>query len=420
VKVLILSTNELEGGAARAAYRLHQGLLEQGTDSHMLVQSRSTEHPRVHAPQAKINRGLSAIRPTLDQLPMALFAPAGRQGFAAQWFPDQLAGRVKRLQPDILNLHWVCKGFLKIETLSHFSAPIVWTFHDMWAMTGGCFYAGDCAAFQQECGKCPKLESRRGNDLSRWVWRRKKRAWRDVAVTVVCPSRWMARQAAQSALFAGRRIEVIPNGLDLQRFRPFERSQARDMLGLPQNKHLLLFSAVRASHNPYKGFSLLPAIFERLSGIGALDQVELVVLGETDAQAVSSMPVHTHLLGHLHDEVSLALAYSAADVLLAPSLQDNFPNSVLEALACGTPVVAFNVGGIPEMVEHQADGYLVDAGDTASFAAGVRWILEDAGRRAVLSGQARQRAVAQFDQSIQVRRYLELYAQLLGSSGLPG
>ncbi len=412
MKVVLVSTSDFRGGAARAAFRLHQGLRRLGCDSQMLVQSRESDDPRVHAPEGKLARGFAALRPTLEQLPLRILAPAVRLPFSTQWFPDDVNRRLRKLQPQVVNLHWFHKGFLRIESLPRLPSPLVWTLHDMWAFTGGCHYAGDCDHFHSKCGACPQLNSRRVNDLSRWVWQRKQRSWQKADFTLVCPSRWLAGQASQSALFAGRRIEVIPNGIDLERYRPFPKGQARDWLRLPQDKMLILFSAMGGPSNPNKGFQYLAPVMQALHSAGWGDRLGWMLLGETHAEQIAGLPGRVISMGHLHDDLSLALVYAATDILIVPSLQDNLPNAAMEALACGTPCVAFEVGGIPEMVDHLENGYLAQPGDPQSLAAGLEWALGDDDRLSRLAQMARQKAVRAFDQKVQAARYLDLFQEL--------
>jgi glycosyltransferase involved in cell wall biosynthesis len=413
VKVLSFSTTEMEGGAARAANRLHQGLLGVGVDAYLMVQSRSTSSDRVISAPSKFGRGLNVLRPSLDQLPLYVCGRKGLGSFACQWFPDAIHSQVQSLRPNVLQLHWVNKGFLRIETVGRLAQPIVWTLHDMWPMTGGCFHSGECERYMVNCGSCPKLDSRRERDLSRWIWRRKRRAWGSKSITVVCPSEWMAKRARTSSLFAGRRIEVIPNGLDLQRYRPVERNLARQWLGLPQECRLIMFSAVKGELNPFKGYQYLPDLLEELDALDWRERLELVVLGDVSTDVLSRSPLRTHYLGHLQDEATLALAYGAVDVFIAPSVIDNLPNTVMEAMACGTPTAAFQVGGIPEMIDHQENGWLAAPGKVDELAAGVDWILQDSERGKRLGLQARRKALQEYDQELQAKRYLALYQDLL-------
>ena len=413
MKVVLVSTTESRGGAGRAANRLLSGLNSAGVDTHMLVQSRSTADPRVVSATRKLASGLDALRPTLDQLPLYLFGPAGLRRCATAWFPDRLAKEAARLQAELIHLHWVANGHLQIETLERLKRPFVWTLHDMWPMTGGCFHSWDCQRFQVQCGACPQLNSTHEKDLSRWVWRRKLRAWQNASLTLVCPSQWMAEKAKRSSLFAEKDIRVIPNGLDCQRFHPLDRQEARQWLKLPVDKKLILFSVIKGADNPYKGFNLLPQFFANLNSSGWEGKIELVFLGQVSAQDVQEIPVPVHRLGQLTDDIALALSYAAADVFLSLSVIDNLPNTVMEALACGTPVCAFRVGGISEMVDHQTNGYLADEGDIQGITAGMDWVLQDKPRFERLSKQARLKALRSYDMQEIARQHISLYQELV-------
>ncbi|MBN2547923.1 MAG: glycosyltransferase [Anaerolineales bacterium] len=409
----MLNTSDLEGGAARAVYRLHQGFRSLGIDSQMVVQRSITHQRYIHAPQSKLDRGISALRPSIDQLPQWLFAPSGMTEYSMGWFPDRVASRVWALKPDIVHLNFLGKGFVRPETLPRFHRPLVWTLHDEWAYTGGCYHAGSCERYKASCGVCPKLESRHENDFSRWVWQRKQRAWHNLSITLVCPSRWLAERAGRSSLLSGQDVRVIANGVDLERFKPLDRQTARQWLNLPQEKRLILFSAVRAAQNPYKGFQFLPELLQRLSDLGWQERMELLILGEGDAQDFPEAALPVRWFGHVQDEITVALLNAAVDVLVVPSLQDNLPNTVIEALACGTPCAAFRVGGIPEMLDHQENGYLAALGDASDLAAGVHWILEDPVRYGHLTLQARQTAEGRYDLFQQARQYASLFEELI-------
>ena len=240
----------------------------------------------------------------------------------------------------------------------HFKRPVVWTLHDSWAFTGGCHIPGDCQSYRGEMWPLPQLGSKHAWDLSRWIWNRKDKFWRDDHLTIVTPSQWLADCARSSSLLKQRRIEVIHNGLDLNQYRPVEKHEARAILGLPQERKLVLFSAMNATYDSNKGFRYLEAALRQLAEAGWHDRMELIVVG----QSTPSTPVNTgvphRFLGVLRDEISMRLVYSAADVTVLASAQENLPNSIMESFACGTPVVAYNVGGIPHLVEHRTTAIL--------------------------------------------------------------
>jgi glycosyltransferase involved in cell wall biosynthesis len=378
----------------------------------MFVQEKQSDNPNVFGPEGKWNKGLYSLRPTLDVLPRYLINKADKQ-ITPGWVPGGPLQGVLTSNPDVVHLHWVNKGFFPIQSTPRLPGAIVWTLHDMWPFTGGCHHSMACDRYTTNCGCCPQLESNREIDLSRWIWRRKAHAWGQIELVIVTPSQWMATQAAKSALFNKRRIEVIHNGLDLKRFHPFDRSLVRQWLGVPKDKFLLLFSAIKGSKNQYKGFHYLEEILSRLDSRFSADDLELIVLGESQSSDVDKFHFPLHFMGQLHDEISLSLVYAAVDCFLAPSVIDNFPNTVMEAMACGTPCIGFRVGGIPEMIEHQENGFLAEAYDCEMFARGIQWVIEDQDRWGRLSQNARDEAVRMFDYNDQALKYLELYNEII-------
>jgi glycosyltransferase involved in cell wall biosynthesis len=413
LKSLILNTSDIIGGAARAAFRLHKGLCGIGVDSKMFVQAKDSDDNNVVGPNSKLSKGFALIRPTLDSLPLSLYPQRDRVIFSPAILPDRLPNVLNRLVPDLVHLHWVAEGFMRIESLGKFRKPIVWTLHDSWAFTGGCHIPFDCNRYTDSCGLCPTLASSRENDLSRKVWARKKRAWKTLDLTIVAPSRWLGECARASSLLRDFPIEIIPNGLNLDCFKPVDKKVAREILALPEGKKLILFGAMDSTTDYNKGFHLLSPTLQKLLRDGQSDEVELVVFGASEPVNPPDFGLKAHYMGRLHDEVALALLYSAADFFVLPSIQENLPNTVMESLACGTPVVAFNVGGVPDMVEHKKTGYLAKPFDTEDLARGIDWILEESGRTENLGRAAREKAVKEYSLELQAERYIKLYKEIL-------
>jgi glycosyltransferase involved in cell wall biosynthesis len=416
LNALLLSIADGSGGAARAAYRLHQSLRKTDIDSHLLVQSKVTDDPTSITLQNKIEKGLASLRPAINAIPLKLFTQADSKTYSIQWLPERVATKVNQLNPELINLHWICDGFLKIETLPKFKTPLVWTLHDMWPFTGGCHYSGECDRYTEHCGCCPQLGSEQSFDFSSCVWQRKHKAFKVLNLTLVTPSQWLANCAQSSSLFRGRRIEVIPNGLDLQIYKPIDSHMARQILNLPQDKQLILFGAVRATSDRRKGFHFLQPALHQLSQITQRDNIQLVIMGASAPPHPLNLGFETHYLGTLKDDVSLALAYSAADVFVAPSVQDNLPNTVLEAIACGTPCVAFDIGGMPDLIKHKHNGYLARPYEIEDFAQGINWILDDRERLQKLSEASRAKAEQEFTLTLQASRYRDLFQEIVEAS----
>lgn len=362
---------------------------------------------------------MSKVRPFIDRIPLKLY-DWQKTPFRSACIGRNIIDHELVKKTDIVNLHWIAGGFLSIRGISRLvklGKPIVWTLHDMWAFTGGCHYSGDCEKYIDSCGACPQLNSDKDNDITRKIWRRKKRAYKDLDLTIVTPSRWLAECAKRSSLLSDLEVEVIPNGLNTNIFKPIEKLAAKTILNLPKNKKIILFGAISATANKLKGFKYLKEAISKLEKMKTFDKGKLClgIFGASHSRDIEKISFQVKFLGRLHDDFSLALSCSAADVFIIPSLQDNLPNTVMEALSCGTPVVGFNIGGIPEMLEHQVNGYLSRYKDSQSLAEGIKWILEDENRAFKLREAARRKAVEKYTLKIQAERYVDLYKALLQS-----
>ncbi|MCU0550689.1 MAG: glycosyltransferase family 4 protein [Leptolyngbya sp. Prado105] len=414
MKVLLVSTSDLEGGAARSTYRLLQGLKRIQADAQLLVQMKESSDRSVIG--AKSTSGIanvkSGIRLTLDHLLPKFYRHSTGSDFSPQWLPGTILNSVSSINPDVINLHWIQNGYIQIEALKQLKKPIVWTLHDMWAFTGGCHYTEDCTRYLSSCGQCPQLGSHQAWDMSRWNWQRKAATWSKLNLTIATPSRWLADCARSSSLLREVRVEWIPYGIDTEHYKPFDRTIARQILGLSQDKKLILCGALGATSQKRKGFHLLQAALQSLGEWR--DRAEVIIFGANEPENPPDLGLKSRYLGTLGDDYTLALVYSAADVFVAPSLQDNLPNTVIESLACGTPAIGFNIGGFPDLIEHQQNGYLAQAYDVDDLAQGIVWILEDAARQQQLSDRAREKAEQEFTLERQAQQYQALYAELVG------
>lgn len=412
MKVLLLNTNDISGGAAIAAYRLLRGLQQNGVQAQMLIQSKKNDDYSVIGPETKWQKLFGMLKPTLDSIPVRFYKKRKKVIFSPAIIPDNISKKVKNINPDIVHLHWIAEGFIKIESLDKMKKPIVWTLHDMWAFSGGCHYDEECGKYISNCGRCPVLNSNKQKDLSYKIWKRKKKAWENLDFTIITSSSWLGECAKKSSLFNKTRVEVIPCGIDLNRFKPIDKNIARNILHLPKDKKLILFGALSALSDKRKGYSLLKEALKKISSKENKD-IELVIFGSSRPKDEENLGFKTHYLGRLNDEISLALVYSASDTMIVPSIQDNLPNTIMESISCGTPVVAFDVGGIHDMIDHQKNGYLAILFDTTDLAHGIKWVLEDNIRWRKLSENARLTVVNKFDIIKVAKRYENLYKDIL-------
>lgn len=421
MRVVQLSKADRGGGASIAAFRLHGGLRAEGIESFMLVNNKYTSDSHVVCPSSRMARTWASMAPFLDAFPLRLLVRGrGREKLSLNWIPDNIRSRLATLKPDVVNIHWVNDGFMRIETFPRLEYPVVWTLHDMWAFCGAQHYVGDDQ--QYLTGYSSVRTSRHvGWDANRWVWNRKHRAWSKLKrFVVVTPSVWLGDCVRASNLMGHLTVKVIPNGVDHHIFKPLDRKFARDVLGLPQDSKLVLFGAGGVADDPRKGFAYLVTALKSLAteSKNSQNNIDLVIFGSPNRNIGLEGIFRTHFLGKLRDEISLALAYSAADVFVAPSQQDNLPNTVLESLACGTPVVAFNIGGMPDMIVHEECGYLATPFDTNDLAKGVQHILGLSGNSSSirLRDAARTRVTENFTLPIQAQNYVNLYQRLVDGS----
>lgn len=413
MKVLHLSTYDTSGGAARAACRLHKGLLTGGIDSQMLVQDKLGNDTTIIGSQGNFGKFSGRyLRPRIDTLPIKVYRHHSTSPFHFQWIPSTILRKIKAIDPDIVHLHWINDGMISIEELSNINKPIIWTLHDMWPFTGGCHYAGECIQFINKCGNCPQLDSNCTWDLSRFNLIRKNRSWSNSDISIITPSHWLSECARNSFLFRNNRIEIIPNGIDLDLFHPISKVIARKVLKLPENNKIILFGAVRSTSDRRKGFHFLQPALKKLSEEFS-EKIELVIFGASKPVPAPDFSFDCRYIGALNDEISLAILYSAADLFICPSLEDNLPNTIVESLACGTPCVAFNIGGMPDMIGHMKNGYLSEPYNPIDLAHGIKWILSDPIRHASLALTARSDAEKSFDIKKTAQRYLSLYTELL-------
>ena len=418
MRVLIVNTAERTGGAAIAANRLLHALNHNGVEARMLVRDRKTDSPQVTSipPSWRLRakflweRGIIWLANGLSKrnLFQVDIANAGTDITRMEAFK----------QADVIHLHWVNQGFLSLGDMERIMAsgkPVVMTMHDQWYFTGICHYSSDCDKYQTQCSHCPMLTGGGiGTDLARRVYDRKRTIYSLKPMAFVGCSRWMADLARKSPLTQDHLVTNIPNAIDTDVFTPMDQAAAREHHALPADKRLLLFGAQRIT-DERKGFRYLKEACEHLvqNYPELARQMGVVVLGGDAETVKSALPLPVYTVGYLSNEAEIAQLYNAVDLFVTPSLQDNLPNTIVEAMSCGTPCVGFNVGGIPEMISHEQDGYVARYRDSQDFAHGIIWCLDD-NRLTTLRQKARADALNTYSESAVASRYQEIYRSLLG------
>lgn len=413
-----VNTYDIVGGAARAAYRLHKGLCRLEQESYMLVAERRSEDSSVSnfkPPTDLPSRLRRRFRSKLIDRCFARYRASRPTGY--ELFSDDRSqygiDLLKQLpQCDAVNLHWIA-GYVDYQ--SFFAkvperTPVVWTLHDMNPFTGGCHYDHGCSRYKDKCGACPQLGSNDRNDLSNQIWKRKYKTFKRIPpnkLHIVALNQWMADEVKKSSLLRRFPISIIPNGLDTEVFTPRDSNVARDALEIPREAKVILFIA-GSLNNRRKGFDM---VLQALAGMSDLPSLFLLTLGSGKPSV--EFPIPNLHLGHIANERLLSLVYSAADLFVIPSLQDNLPNTVLESLSCGTPVVGFDVGGIPEMVRSSVTGMLAPPQDVKALQTTIIQLLKDDNRRREMAANCRRIAVEEYSLEVQAQRYVELYEQIL-------
>jgi glycosyltransferase involved in cell wall biosynthesis len=416
MKILILNTSDKSGGAAIACYRLFCGLKNPKNDNiKLLVKNKISDDVDVLTESSLTKKILSQIKSVLDELLVKFIKTENKILHSPAVFSSLDFKKIKEFNPDVIHLHWICGGFVSvkdIKKLAKLNKPIVWTLHDMWAFCGAEHYVRDTKRYIEGYNKNNRPNFEKGLDLNKWTWKRKMKHWSKIDFNVVTPSRWLAECAGESHLLKNKRIEVIPNGIDTKIFKPIEKEIAREILNLPQNKKLVLFGAMNATKDPRKGFEFAKKAMRELSEKKENEDMELVVFGASEPEEEVDFGFKVNYLGKISDETSLALIYSAVDVFVTPSLEDNLPNTIMESLTCGNPCVGFNIGGIPDMIDHKNNGYLAECKNSKDLAEGIEWVLEDSNYEKICQN-ARERATKNFNVKVIVEKYIDLYKSIL-------
>ena len=419
MRVLIINTSERIGGAAIAANHLMDALRNNGIQAKMLVRDKQTENISV----ISLNKSLWKIWLFIWERVIIwkanhfkkhnLFAiDIANTGTDITTLPEFK-------QADIIHLHWINQGMLSLKNLQKIflsGKPIVWTMHDMWACTGVCHHARECNKYHKECNFCPYLYNGGSKkDISNQVFNKKQELYKLSPITFITCSQWLKEKAAQSALLTNHTIINIPNPINTNLFKPRNKQEARTNSGLPTDKKLILFGSAKIT-DKRKGIDyfiesckILAQKYPQL-----INEVGVVVYGKDSEQLKSLIPFQVYPLNYISSEKELVNIYNAVDLFTTPSLEENLPNTIMEAMACGIPCVGFNVGGIPEMIDHLHNGYVADYKSTEDFANGIHWALSE-GEYQSLSEEARRKVTSSYSENTIAKRYIEIYNKIIGN-----
>lgn len=415
IKVLAVSFSDNGGGAANAAFRIHNGVnsLPCGIYSQMFVKEKQTNGEDVLSlssflPHHFLYRAFDwfalKIKNKIQHAQWNRY-PYQEPLFMSDLRSTRLGGALEKLEYDVLHLHWINKRFIDLEKLPK-NKPIIWTLHDSWPFTGVCHVPYDCRGYEKDCGRCPMLHSDNPKDLSHEVWSGKKKAYKQLNLHIVTPSRWLADCARKSSLLKDCDIRVIPNCIDTDVFCPENKVEACKLLGLDSSKRYILYGAVNALTDPNKGYGYLRDAIQKQNWP---DDLELIVIGaDKDLDDIKNIP--THYFGYIGGD-RLVAAYRAADVMVVPSLSENLSCAIMESLSCATPVCCFNIGGNGDMVEHHVNGYLAKEKDAEDLGKGILWCLENNSDNH-LGKAARESVIHKYSIPVVAKQYAELYEEV--------
>ena len=409
MRILIVNTSERTGGAAVAANRLMKALNNNGAKAKMLVRDKETDSltvvPLLHSSRLRWHflweRLVIFCRLHFSRLHLfeVDIANAGSDITKLPEFQEA----------DVIHLHWINQGMLSLKGIQKIlksGKPVVWTMHDIWPATALCHVTLGCHHFTSQCGHCRLLPGGgSSHDFSTTIWQRKQHILSEGNIYFVACSHWLESEAKRSALLNGQKITSIPNPIDTRIYKKGNKQEARQRLGLPLDKKLILFASQRVT-NVNKGMDYLIEACRQLQ----LADAAVVILGGHAEEVVSQLSLEAYPLGYVNEEQRIVDVYHAADVFVLPSLSENLPNTIMEAMACGVPCVGFKVGGIPEEIDHRRNGYVAEYRSAEDLARGIRWILADADYEE-LSKNAIHKVMQNYSQQSVALKYLDVYHQ---------
>jgi glycosyltransferase involved in cell wall biosynthesis len=416
MKVIHINFSDTMGGAARAAYRIHSSLRQADIDSRMWCNHSLSGDWTVEGPNLKRDKALVLLRKQLGITFSKTLKTSNPILHSPAILPSNWVHKINASDADVVNLHWVAGEMLSIKDIARIKKPVVWTLQDMWAFCGAEHYTNS-QRWMDGYWANNRPEDEAGFDLNRWTWERKLKNWKQ-PIQIVTPSDWLGECVARSALMKIWPVSIIPNPINTASWTPIKKTVARSLLGLSPGKSFLLFGAVEGTTNYYKGFDLLLAALTHLKGYAVAKDLQIIVFGKRPAKiSLEDFSFPIHFAGYLHDDISLRLYYSAADVMVTPSRLEAFGQTASEAHACGTPVVAFNNSGLSTVVSHQKTGYLAKAFDVTDLAYGISWVLKEK-KNDFLNTNARLKAEESFSYPHIAEQYRLVYKKVIGNHNL--
>ena len=418
MKITLINKDDFGGGAAMACLRLFKALKANDLDVSMLVQRKTVPDESVKSTvHNKFDKYRSDFNFLYERLSFILKErdKSVRFAFSQANAGSDIVDEDDIKNADLLHLHWINGGFLSLDNINSLlklNKPVVWTLHDMWPFTGGCHYSGDSERFLNECGNCHFLKHPSPNDISHIGWSKKQAIYNsNPKITFIACSNWMRDMALKSSLLRGNEVITIANPIDVDIFSKQDKTLSRQRWGVPVDARVILFGAANINHTRKGIYYLIEALHKIRETESDMNQViQVVMFGKSKDFDFKRIPFPVISLPIINSESDIAEIYSLADVFVLPSLEDNLPNMAMEALSCSTPVVAFDTGGVKDMVDHCENGYLAEYTSSGDLAKGILYVLRDSGNLAL---NARAKILENFSYPIIAEKHIQLYNRLL-------
>ncbi|RGM49933.1 MULTISPECIES: glycosyltransferase family 4 protein [Bacteroides] len=417
MRILLINTTEKIGGPAIAASRLMEALKNNGIKAKMLVRDKQTEQITVVELKHNWRMVWKFVWERIVIWKANHFKKNNLFAVDIANTGTDITSLPEFQQADVIHLHWINQGMLSLKNIEKILAsgkPVVWTMHDMWPCTGICHYSIGCTNYEQECHNCPYIYANGKKDLAYRTFYKKQKLYKKNRIHFVTCSRWLGELAQKSALFHDHKVISIPNPININLFKPHNKNAARDKYMLPHNVKLVLFGSVKIT-DQRKGINYLiescHLLFKKHPELK--EQLAVVAFGNQSRQLENLLPFKVYPMDFLKNEHQLVDIYNAVDIYVTPSLEDNLPNTIMEAMACGIPCVGFNVGGIPEMIDHLHNGYVAQYKSSEDFANGIYWTLTEPDYPS-LSEQACRKAVTHYSEGTIAKKYIDLYNKVTG------
>jgi len=419
LKVCHISSSDTGGGAARAAYRVHKSLVKNSEKinihSFMRVINKISDDPDVISGPPNNNNLNYLFHKILNKFARSAYYSDNINFSSIAWPKTGLAKELNNMfynkKLDIVNLHWLGSNTISIDEIGKLKMPVFWRLADQWAFCGCEHYTKLTDKNSNEKEDIQYIKGYKNFDLNTIMWKKKIKSWKS-NINIVAPSNWIANCARKSFLFKNSKIKVIPTPLDLQKWAPLDMKMARSILNLPMDKALILFGAQGGLSDMRKGGGFFLQALQKLSSITSTN-FEVVIFGQGNNRDQTNYPFKINYLGNLNDDVSIRLCYSACELFVISSIQDNLPGTALESHACGTPVVSFNVGGLADIIEDNITGSLVEPFNIEDLTQKIKLIIEDDFYRKKLSQNCRNRAEQLWNQDIISEMYNNFYRSIL-------